>query len=840
MKRRWLSCLLAACLLTLAVMPVSAHAEELDFPEIELELGTKEETRGEGDDLDKVNNENTGLLESLGKKDWNAAANKVVKTGDWREDLVAVAESQIGYQQDSAGLTIYDVRPVEEQTEPVEWTALFINWVAEKAGLSKKEFPRGEDYKALRKAMDKVHALKQISRANYPVSGDVAFIEKDGQQLVGVITYVANGYATIIHGDDNGRVTRNTYLVDTKEFKYYADVNVLMERVGIEIGKGGDVPEIPEGGVAAWTNTKAVYLRSEPTTACKSLTTVKKSGTAVLVTSAAMQEDGYIWYGVTYNGHEGYIRGDLLKLDMSAIPTGTPAATQPPVPESTPAPEVIPGCKVCVAAAKGVALPVDCCYAHLASMDRGEQVRFMNSLRGGDSATFRLYVAAHAAHVAAGEAALICLGDVCGESAWTAPNATHAADCPWYVTGGLTQQERVVNVEVREAIEGQEITILFEIYGALAYQWHEVTTVTNADGTVAETDTAIEGATAESITVVAKGEGNTSYSYYCVATILANGVETQVASKVTVLSVGAAPIIAQAVLGEEINFTYENAQAAAYQWYVQADENAAPVAIPATDAAYTGVDSAKLTFHATAENSGALYSCAALDAEGTIVGMSGYYAYAIAAYVETPDASICEGHDLCRYVEELAILSREERFTVLNTTWNVSATDLTSETAAQDNLAELVVSHWIACHQETYPNLLCTCASTQAGGLVLHPHNDVHEANCPWYATPVQTESGVKTSQRADQAEFDLWAVTATAEMIARAKTVPTLDHAVMEKRSDNTYDLYIARYADPVGTVDAQGYLSYGAPARVIAWVDFATGTLYAMDNLPDHAPAN
>jgi len=63
MKRRWLSCLLAACLLTLAVAPTSFHAEELDFPEIELELGTKEETRGEGDDLDKVNNENTGLLE---------------------------------------------------------------------------------------------------------------------------------------------------------------------------------------------------------------------------------------------------------------------------------------------------------------------------------------------------------------------------------------------------------------------------------------------------------------------------------------------------------------------------------------------------------------------------------------------------------------------------------------------------------------------------------------------------------------------------------------------------------------------------------------------------------
>ena len=601
MKRRWLSCLLAVCLLA-AALPVSAGAEMLDFPEIELEMTPNEETRGEGDELDKINKENSGLLESLGKTDWYAAADKALRTGDWREDLVAVAESQIGYQENAQGLTIYDARPAEEQQEPVAWTALFINWVAEKAGLSKKEFPRGEDYKALRKALDKVDAVVKISRANYPVSGDIAFIEKDGQQLVGIITYVANGYATIIHGDDNGRVTRCTYLVDTREFKYFADLNVLMERAGIEIGKGGDVPAIPEGGVAAWTNTKAVYLRSEPTTACKSLTTVKKSGTAVLVTGAAMQEDGYIWYSVSYNGHDGYIRGDLLKLDMSAIPTGTPATPVPVQPENTPAPEVIPGCPVCVGAAAGVALPVECCYAHLAAMDAAEQTRFMSSLQAGDSATFQLYTDAHAAHVAAGDAAIL---------------------------GGLSQQERVVNVEVCEADAGQQITILFEIAGATAYQWHEVVTVTNADGTATETDNIIEGATSESLVVTAKAAENTTYGYYCVATILAGEKEIELAGKMTVLSVDAAPIVAQAVLGEEINFTYKHPYGVSYQWYVQADENAAPVAISTEDAAYTGAASATLTFFATAGNSGALYSCVALDATDVPAGTSGYYAYTI-------------------------------------------------------------------------------------------------------------------------------------------------------------------------------------------------------------------
>lgn len=840
MKRRVLSYLLAACMVTLAVVPAAVWAEEADLyfpPVIDMELGSKEETRSEdATELDKINSDNAASMGSLSKTDWNAKANAAPRTGDWRDDLVALAESQVGYQEGSDGLTIYDQRP-EKEKEPVEWTALFISWIADKAGLSKRDFPRGESYEALRQSMNKVHALKKISRANYPNYGDLAMIQTEDAQLVGVIIYVSNGYASVIHGDDNGKVTRSTWQVGTDEFQHYVDLNVLMERAGIDVDKGGEVPVIPEGGVAAWTNTNAVYLRKEPTIASKALTTVKKSGTAVLVTSAQKQEDGYIWYGVSYKSHAGYIRGDLLKLDMAAIPTATPAPT--PVPTPTPAP-VIPGCTVCVAAARGVALPTECCYEHLSAMDRGEMVRFMASLRAEDAATFRLYVDCHAAHVAGGAAALVCLGDGCGESAWTIPGAAHAAECPWHVGGGLSSQQRVVNVEVKEARTGQQVTILYEIYGATAFEWHEVTSVLNADGTVTENDTVLAGETAESITVTAKNAADTTYSYYCIATILTDGVPAQVRSKTTVLSVGDSPILAQAILGEEINFTYEHAAAASYQWYVQADENAQPAAISADDAAYSGANASKLTFHATAENSGALYSCAALSRDGSELTRSGFYACVITVYAEAPDASVCEGHDLCRYVEELAAMTREERFTALNETWYVSAADITGEASAEDCLAEYVMFHWFFCHAETYPNLLCTCTPTDEDRLVLHPYDETHEAECPWYAAPVTTSVGTeKVQKRADQEEFDKWAVTATAEMIARAKTVETLDHVVIEEKDDGTCDVYIARYADPVGTVDANGYLTYGNPARVIAWVDLTTSVVYPMSSLPAHAPA-
>ena len=89
-------------------------------------------------------------------------------------------------------------------------------------------------------------------------------------------------------------------------------------------------------------------------------------------------------------------------------------------------------------------------------------------------------------------------------------------------------------------------------------------------------------------------------------------------------------------------------------------------------------------------------------------------------------------------------------------------------------------------------------------------------------------------------ADFAVWYPTATETMIARALTVETLDHIVLEKNADGvTYTVYVARYADAVGAVDAQGYMTYGNPALVIAWVDFSTGAIHGVNALPTAAPA-
>nr|MBR4279682.1 SH3 domain-containing protein [Clostridia bacterium] len=826
--RKVLAMLLAVGML-LTMLPAAALADE------ELFFSPKDpvQQKGEEDksDFDHFKDLSASIMETLGHKDWDALAEKVKLTGDWRHDLVNLAQSQIGYQQEKDGMTLY-TRWAGEEEAVEDWSAYFINWVADKMGLKEKVFPQGWSYKSLRSKMDGLKALKKVSRSSYPASGDLALIEANGQKLVGIVVYISNDYASVIHGDDNGRVTKENYKVGGREFKSYVDLTVLMELAGIEVGKGGTVPVIPGEGIAAWTNTNAVYMRAEPTTASKRVATVKKPRTALLVISAEMQEDGYIWYGVKYKQYEGYIRGDLLELDLAAIPAVTP------VPEKTPEPTPVSGCVTCARSSMGLALPVDCCYEHLASMSLEEAAAFMRALRKDDQATFVLYVSCAMSHAKEGGRELLCLGKECGLAAWSRPSVLHDENCPWH-KNGLAAQERVVNLTIREARKGQEVMISYEIYGASTYQWHEVKSVINGDGTVTETDTILEGERAASILVKAKDEPGVTYSYYCVASIVANGNLIEIASKETALSVESAPIVARAILGEEINFTYENNRASAYQWYVQTDDMAAPAAISAEDPAYTGAQASTLTFRATLENNGARYTCEAIGRNGNVISASGQYSYAIHIYQEAPDTTVCEGHDLCRYIEELAAMTMEERYTALTETWYISAASIAGEADPQDCLAEYIMFHWYFCHADVYPNLLCTCAPTDEDRLLRHPYDEIHEAECPWYIAPVENDEGETVIvPRADQAEFDLWAATATEEMIARAMTVPTLDHTVIEYNDDNTCAVYIARYPEPVGSIDANGYLTYGSPALVIAWVDFSTGTVYALNNLPSDAP--
>ena len=107
MKRRVTAMLAALMLLAGTILPgVGVYAEE----ELEMTVSTNGTVlnKGDGDGiLDEMTSDNASILGSLGKTDWAALAASVVKSGKWRDDLVAVAQTQIGYKAGSDGNTIY-------------------------------------------------------------------------------------------------------------------------------------------------------------------------------------------------------------------------------------------------------------------------------------------------------------------------------------------------------------------------------------------------------------------------------------------------------------------------------------------------------------------------------------------------------------------------------------------------------------------------------------------------------------------------------------------------------------------------------------------------------------
>lgn len=167
MKHKALSLLAAAIMLSASFPAATAFAgEELVLTPPTPSLQTKgEEDKDDHESLiDKINGGNAAIMGALGKKDWEALAKAAPRTKDWREDLIAIAQTQIGYTENSDGMTHYTEWAKLE--EPTEWNALFVSWIADQAGLKERHFPHGVSYDELRSKLSKMGAVKKIGRAH--------------------------------------------------------------------------------------------------------------------------------------------------------------------------------------------------------------------------------------------------------------------------------------------------------------------------------------------------------------------------------------------------------------------------------------------------------------------------------------------------------------------------------------------------------------------------------------------------------------------------------------------------------------------------------------------------
>lgn len=151
---------------------------------------------------------------------WTAAFADIPLTGEWDKDLLAIAQSQLGYQESTRN---YEVAEDGETTKGYtrygawcdqpygDWGTMFVSFCLHYAGAP--EMPNNADCSVWVSAL-RAKELFYLSSERVPKAGDLIFFdqEQDGRvDGVGLVEKQEDITVTVIEGDSNNQVERNTY-----------------------------------------------------------------------------------------------------------------------------------------------------------------------------------------------------------------------------------------------------------------------------------------------------------------------------------------------------------------------------------------------------------------------------------------------------------------------------------------------------------------------------------------------------------------------------------------------------------------------------------------------------
>ncbi len=269
---------------------------------------------------------------------WEATIDHVELTGDWREDLVAMAQSQLGYQESRINFIIENgarrgyTRYGDWYGAPyTDWCGAFISFCLSYAGISKQAYPQNAGVAAYMEAIDERGALEENDYM--PQRGDLVFLMWEGEETpshMGIVENADENTVWTIEGNAADSVARKSYALDAQEIIAYANTTELMRQAGVDEEKTAE-PDVRLSGEAI-TAKDSVNMRSQAKQGSSLVRKLREAGTPVQLLGATDQEDAR-WYLVQYHDAIGYIRGDLLMLAEEA-PEADEAPAEEPTAES--------------------------------------------------------------------------------------------------------------------------------------------------------------------------------------------------------------------------------------------------------------------------------------------------------------------------------------------------------------------------------------------------------------------------------------------------------------------------------------------------------------------------
>ncbi|MCD7918518.1 MAG: CHAP domain-containing protein, partial [Clostridiales bacterium] len=197
--------------------------------------------------------------------DWEATLPEL--TGDWATDLVAVAQSQLGYAESTANFTLDEDGATRKGYTRYgawygnaygDWAAMFVSFCLYYAGIPEESVPQAAGAYAWTATLS--GSEYYITDGDYtPAAGDIAFFDADGDGAadgVGIVSNVSGANMTVVQGDSGDQVEQK--VVAITEAVGFVDVTAAAadaETVEADAETEDEAEEAEESEVEAETYT---------------------------------------------------------------------------------------------------------------------------------------------------------------------------------------------------------------------------------------------------------------------------------------------------------------------------------------------------------------------------------------------------------------------------------------------------------------------------------------------------------------------------------------------------------------------------------------------------------
>ena len=267
------------------------------------------------------------VYETESRYQWEQSMRDVERTGNWRKDLLSIAESQLGYRESERNFILNRDGVRHGYTryghwfgaEYQDWCAIFICFCLDYAGIPEEAFPRSDKSSDWRRQLRRLEAYEEAGNGYEPRPGDLIFFrteeDEERPEHIGIVEKVIDGTVHTIEGNSGERVRRCEYALDDAMIVGYGSMGALMAQAGVEDPMPPDIAEteIPENGLVGVTLGSYVNVRSEPSRRSDLAAQIPEEGAEVRVLGYEDTSDGR-WLYIGYNGSYGFVLEDLIEL----------------------------------------------------------------------------------------------------------------------------------------------------------------------------------------------------------------------------------------------------------------------------------------------------------------------------------------------------------------------------------------------------------------------------------------------------------------------------------------------------------------------------------------------